>query len=86
MTALTRPPRYFVLVVNGKPFTEATNPAVPVIFREEHLAVVTASQLDSTTWPGDIVLEAYADDYSFLEERRIGRSPAQSTCPGTPPQ
>lgn len=84
MTALARTAQYFVLVVNGKPFTPATAPDIPVIFHDEHSAMVTASQLDLTAWPGNIVLEAYGDDYSFLAGRRIGRSPALSPRPGTP--
>ncbi|BDP44458.1 hypothetical protein DAETH_44270 (plasmid) [Deinococcus aetherius] len=66
-----RAPRYFVLVVDGLPLTQQDNPDVPVVFREEREALAAGHALQGGDSPKTVVLEAYADDYSFVGSRHL---------------
>ncbi|MEF2280307.1 hypothetical protein V3W47_18590 [Deinococcus sp. YIM 134068] len=71
MTAATRIPRYFVLIVDGQPYTLAGTPDIPMIFRDEQSAVTASAALWNADRPRAVVLESYADDYSFLDGRPL---------------
>lgn len=71
MTAAMRSPRYFVLVVNGRPLTLPESPDVPVVFREEREALTAGQSLQTADQSRTVVLESYADDYSFVGGRRL---------------
>lgn len=71
MTAATRIPCYFVLVVDGLPLTHHDTPHVPVIFREEREALAASRPLQTVDSTRKVVLEAYADDYSFVGGRPL---------------
>lgn len=67
-----RTPRYFVLVMDGRPLTQPSAPDVPAVFQNEQSALLEAGNLDLST--EQIVLERYAADLDFLDRQFIRRS------------
>lgn len=73
MTPPANTPRYFIVVLDGKPLPNRRAPETPMVFQDEQTALAAVNRLDISALPEQIMLEGYSDNFDFLGRQLIER-------------
>lgn len=76
MTAAEPWPRYFVLVVDGRPYCRPTHPDTPAVYHHEDHATEQGESLLRLGRAVSVTVECYDEAFAFLETRWV-KAPLQ---------